>query len=213
VLDQLSLIISHYGALGSFLASVIEELIFVIPSTLIQMASGFFLLGAQPVSLHSLISLFFLSALPLAAGLVLGSLFTYSLAYYLGKPLIDRWGRYLLISWGDIEALEERLQRHGAESKMIFGFRLFPLIPSTVINIFCGLTRMPLWRYVPLTFFGVIGRAYVVAFAGWQLGSVYHRYAHYIDQFENLGLVVLILIAAYYYWRKKKKGRDYAQAQ
>lgn len=207
MLDQLGQIISHYGALGVFLAAFTEEVIVPIPSAIVMLLSGFFLLGAEPVTASSLLALFFLAALPIAAGLTIGSLVTYGLAYRFGKPLVERWGKYLTISWQDVEKLERRFESGWTDEAVIFGLRLVPLIPSVVINVFSGLTRFPLVKYCVLTFCGVIIRAYFIAFIGWQLGGAYYHYGRYFGQFENLGLLIVVVILAALFWRRRQSQR------
>lgn len=207
MLSNLTEFIAQFGSIGVFLVAVVEEVIVPIPSALIMLSSGFFLLGAEAVSPSSLLALFTRVALPLAAGLTLGSLVTYGLAYRYGRPLIERWGKYLTISWSDIEKLEQRLAQSHTDEWAILGLRLVPVIPSVAINIFCGLTRFALPKYLIITFLGVLARAYVVAFAGWQLGGAYHRYSFYFAKLENLGLIlVLLVLTAFLY--KRYRAQD-----
>lgn len=192
------------GVLGVFLAGVLEEVVVPIPSALTMMAAGFFFLGGQPVTSSTLIILFAHVAIPLTLGLTIGSLFTYWLAHRFGRPAVERFGHYARISWADIERLERRLEKNKSQSVTIFSLRVFPLLPSVVINVFCGLIRLPLWRYCLLTFGGVVIRSYIVALIGWQLGSVYHSYASYFERIEFAGLVVALVFLIVFYVRRKK---------
>ncbi|MEK7650301.1 MAG: VTT domain-containing protein [Patescibacteria group bacterium] len=195
--------ITHYGALGAFLAAFTEEVIVPIPSALVMLSAGFFILGAQAISGASLLALLTQVAIPVALGLTLGSLVTYGLAYRLGKPAIERWGRYVGVSWLEIEQLQGRFHRGRADELVFFGLRLVPVIPSVVINIFSGLTRLPVTRYILLTFFGIVVRAYVVSFFGWQIGGAFYKYSQYFNKLEDLGLIILLAILVFFWWRKK----------
>lgn len=195
--------ITHYGALGAFLAAFTEEVIVPIPSALVMLSAGFFILGTQAVSGASLISLFTQVAIPIALGLTLGSLVTYGLAYRFGRPAIERWGKYFYVSWSDVEKLEKYLNRGWADEIVFFSLRLVPVIPSIVINIFSGLTRLPVLKYILLTFFGILIRAYAVSLLGWQIGGAFYKYSQYFNKLEDLGLIILLAILVFFWWRKK----------
>ncbi len=207
LLSNLTEFIVQFGSLGVFLVAFIEEVLVPIPSALVMFSSGFFLLGMETISPASVLALFTRVALPLTAGLTLGSLVTYGLAYRYGRAAVERWGKYFAITWADIEQLERRLGRSYADELALFGFRLVPVIPSVVINIFCGFTRVSLVKYLVITFCGVLARAYLLAFAGWQLGGAYHRYSYYFDKLENLGLVLLALALAFFFYYQRRKAQ------
>lgn len=202
-MDSLATWITHYGALGAFLAAFTEEVIVPIPSALVMLSAGFFILGAQAVSGATLIALFTQVAVPIALGLTLGSLVTYGLAYHLGKPAIERWGKYVGVSWVDVEKLEKYLNRGWADEAVFFGLRLVPVIPSVVVNIFSGLTRLPIIKYILLTFFGIVIRAYAVSFFGWQIGGAFYRYGRYFNKVEDIGLLLVLAVLAFWWWQKK----------
>lgn len=200
-------IIVQYGALGALLAAFTEEVIVPIPSAIVMMSSGFLFLSGTAVSGASLVRLLLLAALPIATGLTLGSLVTYGLAYRYGREAVDRWGKYFGLKWSDVEGLTNRLERRHAQSPLILFFRLVPVIPSVVINITCGFIRYPLLKYLPVTFLGVLVRAYVLAFLGWQIGGAYHRYSQLLDGFEKLGLVAVVLGLGYWLYRRRERAR------
>ncbi|MCC6290829.1 VTT domain-containing protein [Candidatus Nomurabacteria bacterium] len=202
--NMVTVTVLSFGVAGVFLAGVLEEVVVPIPSALTMMAAGFFFLGGQPLVESTLIVLFVRVAIPLALGLTVGSLFTYWLAWRFGRPVVERFGHYVGISWTDIEGLEKRLEKNRSQSVTIFSLRVFPLLPSVVINIFCGLTRLPFWRYCSITFSGVVIRSYILALVGWQLGSVYHHYARYFEKIEFIGLIIVVFFLVFFYIRRKK---------
>ncbi|HPX77886.1 MAG TPA: membrane-associated protein, partial [Methanobacterium sp.] len=99
-----------YGPLGVFLASIIEEIIAPIPSTLVILGTSFIILKGAVISPETVFSLFINVVLPASLGVTLGSVLVYGLAYYLGKELIDRWGKYLGVSWEYIEKVQDKFQ-------------------------------------------------------------------------------------------------------
>lgn len=99
---------SSYGALGVFLASAIEEIIAPIPSTLVIMGSSFLILKGLSLNLDGILKLLLYVVLPVSLGVTLGSLFVYVIGYFIGSPFIKRWGKYMGVSWDDIQKAEGR---------------------------------------------------------------------------------------------------------
>lgn len=93
------LLIAAAGSGGIFLAFFTAQVIPPIPTALLALAAGFFALAGETAS-SFLKSWFILVSLPAALGVTVGSLFIYYPAYFLGKPFVSRFGRYLRFSWG-----------------------------------------------------------------------------------------------------------------
>ena len=96
-----------WGAVGVFVASVIEEIIAPIPSALVMTMSGF-LLVTGPISVKAVLALIFKVAIPAALGVTLGSYFIYFIARFGGKIVIEKWGKYIGLYWADIEKFQNR---------------------------------------------------------------------------------------------------------
>ncbi len=196
----------QYGIFGLIGAEIIEEIIVPIPSAAVMMSGGFLFLGGAELEVASLQKLFFGVALPLAVGLVIGSLFIYGLTYYLGRLIIDRYGRWLGLSWGDIEKTQSFFNKGKKDEIFFILVRVIPLVPSVAVNAFAGLTRMPIKKYLVLTFVGGYLRAVLMGFVGWQAGSLYVRYAETIKHIEDAVLYGLIgLVVLFILYRRTKK--------
>jgi membrane protein DedA with SNARE-associated domain len=200
------------GGLGVFIASVIEEVLAPIPSAFVIFASGFLLVDGS-VTLHSLLRLVGVVAVPAALGIVLGSFFVYGVAYYAGKPVLTRWGKWLGLSWDDVEKIQRRFAETPFDEVSLFAVRAFPFIPSVVISAFCGLIRFPVRSYALFSFLGLVVRASVLGFVGWQIGTLYSRYAKFVTLFENvifilIGISVLMFIGWRIYKHKKQVPID-----
>lgn len=209
VTSQLQAFFIDYGAIGVFLGSIIEEIIAPIPSTIIILGSSFFILEGQSIGLNSILNLIFNVSLPAALGMTIGSFFIYGLCYYIGKPFITKWGKYLTIRWEDIEKTDEKFQEQTKDELILFGVRAIPIIPSVAISAFCGIIRYDLKKYILITFLGGITRASILGFIGWQFGNVYQKIANQISFLEEI-VVIIIVIAAigYLYYNKKKSKKE-----
>ncbi len=200
-----------YGALGVFVASIIEEVVAPIPSALVMMGAGFSLIGEAAISMSSLSRLLVLVALPAALGVTVGSLLVYGISYWIGKPFLDKWGKYIGVPKGSIERAQEKFDKGYADELVVFGLRVIPLIPSVVISAFCGLVRIPFRSYVLYTFLGTFLRALILGFVGWQAQSLYVVWAEKIEHFEKyieIGIVVLVLAYGGYGFSKYIRQRQ-----
>jgi uncharacterized membrane protein YdjX (TVP38/TMEM64 family) len=85
--------------------------------------------------------------------------------------------------------------------------RVFPIIPSVLIAAFCGLTRVPLRKYITLTLIGAFFKALFLGLIGWQVGALYLKYADIIGHIENtvFALVILSVIGFILYRKFKQK--------
>ena len=199
-----------WGAVGVFVASVVEEVFAPIPSALIMTMSGF-LLVSGPVSVKAILALLFKVAIPAALGVTLGSYVVFFIARYGGKPIILRWGKYLGLYWADVEKLQTKLAVTGKDETFIIIARALPFVPSVAISAFCGILQMRPVRYFTISFIGVFIRGIILGLVGWQVGNVYVKYASLISRVESFILytiiVALILFVVIKYkrsvWEKK----------
>ncbi len=198
-----------YGPIGIFIAAILEQVIAIIPSALVLMAAGVFLLEGVIFSIGGLGSLFFIIVVPAALGTTIGSLFVYGLVYWGGKPIILRWGRFLGITWQEIERVEKKFTKGRGDAWLLFGLRAMPIIPGTAINIVCGLVRLELKKYMVFTFLGTLVRAFILSFIGWQVGNLYQIIAQHIAQAEKIVLVVgLAVFSAFIFYKRAKKRKN-----
>lgn len=192
-----------YGALGVFLGSFIEEIIAPIPSTLIILGSSFFIMQGDPLSASSFLKLFLNVSVTASLGLTLGSLFLYAIGYYIGKPFITRWGKYLGFSWEDIEKTQQKFAESKNDDILLFTLRAIPVVPSIAISTFCGIVRFKLKDYIIITFLGSLVRASILGFLGWQFGTFYEPIADQIAIYEDFVIIGLIIVLIGYIIFKK----------
>lgn len=186
-----------WGAVGVFVASVIEEVVAPIPSALVVMMSGF--IFAENAS-----SLVFKVAIPAAIGTTLGSYAIYFAARYGGKFVIERWGKFLGLYWADIEKLQSKLTGTHKDEIIISIARMTPVIPSVAVSAFCGFSQMKVEKYFVITLAGVFVRSLILGAVGWQTGSFYQKYAEAVSKMENLILLSTFVVLALFFVLKYK---------
>ena len=181
------------GALGVFLAEIIEEAIAPIPSALVMTGTGFLLLKGSLLNFSSIMTLIFTIAIPAAAGLSLGSLGIYAVAYYGGKPVLLKIGKWIGLSWDDILVYQKKLEENKSGDLLLFTARVIPFIPSTAISAFYGLMRSNIKRYLLFSFWGSFIRAIILGVLGWQVGNLYIKYASLIGSIEHYIYVAIAI--------------------
>lgn len=205
IVHLLEVYIVPLGAFGVFFAEVIEEVIVPIPSAAILLGSGFIFLKG-PFTAQLLQTLFFTIVIPATLGLTLGSLFIYALAYKGGKPFLEKYGKWLSLSWSDVEVVNQKFATGVFDEWSLILARVFPIIPSVLIAAFCGLTRVSLRKYITLTLIGAFFKALLLAIIGWQVGELYFKYASIIGHIENTVLILTIAsIIGFILYRKFKQ--------
>lgn len=199
------------GPWGVLALGFLQEVIPPIPSTLVTVSAGFFFLEGTALSWAAFLKLFLYVGLPIAVGLSFGSLIIYGIVYWGGKPIVVKYGKYMGVSWNEIEKMQLYMEGHTWDDVLLFAARAFPLMPSIAINVFCGLVR---WRPVPFflhTFFGTIIRSMWSGFIGWQFGNFYLGYSTVVEGTQNIILVACALaLVVFLYYHKKKKNKQNA---
>lgn len=208
LISYIQIIIAKYGVLGIFGATILEEVIAPIPSPLVPLAGGFFLLPATSTWPQALLLVLLLVAIPVAVGVSLGSSFVYLLGYFGGKPVVEKWGKWLGTSWADIEKAEQKLANHKSDELVLYSLRLLPVAPGVALSAFCGIIRYRFIVFLLTTFLGSMTRAALLGLIGWQVGDLYYTYAEILASLEDylfFGLILVILLFGALYWRKRRK--------
>ena len=200
--------IRAYGPWSVFIGVIIESVIVPIPSPLIIMGAGFVLISPELSFFHALLPILLQIVLPGAIASTLGAYIGYAIGYFGGKPMVDRWQKFLGFSWKDVETLERRFQS-GQVNTLIFFLRALPIFPLSVISAAAGLLRLPIGQFSLWTFYGTIPRCLFLGYLGWGLGETYQGMAKGIDKAEGIvsGLLILAVIAAVLWLRARVRGK------
>lgn len=130
---------------------------------------------------------------------VLGSLAGYLIGYYGGRPLVNKLGKYVLLTHRDLDRAEAWFGRRG-EPVVLFG-RFIPLLRSFV-SFAAGLGEMALAKFVTYTVIGCAVWCTILTSVGYELGSSYQRvlkdfsYAGYLA-----GVLVVVAVAVLFVHR------------
>jgi membrane protein DedA with SNARE-associated domain len=202
--------IIEYGAFGVLLATLLEEIIAPIPSPLVPLSAGFFLLPVNENFIEIANQALFVVAFPVALGITSGSLAVYGIGYWGGKPAIEKSRKWLGLNWKDLEKTKNKLIRGKGDEIILFILRALPIVPGVAISGFCGIVRYPVKTFAVITFLGAFVRASALAIIGWYVGAAYIIYSEIISKSEKYIFVALIVLAAFfigwlYFLRKRKR--------
>lgn len=187
--------IASVGYLGIFLLMTLESACMPMPSEIVMPFSGF---AAQRGDLN-----FFAVVIAGTLGCVAGSLISYVVGYYGGRPLLEKYGKYVLITKHDIAIADKWFTRDG--NKAVFVGRLLPII-RTFISLPAGVARMDFKKFVVYSFIGSVPWCLVLAYVGVILGNnwgLLEQYWIYFDIATVLGIVAFLAYAGYQIFIKK----------
>jgi len=127
---------------------------------------------------------------------LLGSLAGYLIGFYGGRPLVDRFGKFVLLTHRDLDRAEAWFARHG-EPLVLFG-RFIPLLRSFV-SLAAGLSEMAIAKFVVFTVIGCTIWCTALASLGYALGSSYnHVLKDFSDAGYALGALALIAVVVFF---------------
>jgi membrane protein DedA with SNARE-associated domain len=149
-LDQIALIAPVWGLLLIFLFMTVESSFIPFPSEVVMIPAGF-LAARGELGCGSAEMQFLLAVVAGVLGSVAGAYVNYVLSLWLGKPFLDRYGKYFFIKKEALDRACEVFNKYG--SATTFVCRLIPVIRQ-LISIPAGISRMPL---APFTFFTALG--------------------------------------------------------
>ena len=187
-------VISAAGYLGIVALMAIESACIPLPSEVIMPFSGYLVYAGR---FHLL-----WVATAGAIGCNLGSVIAYEVGFFGGRPLVERYGSYILLSRSELDWADRFFVRWG--SAAVFIARLLPVI-RTFIALPAGIARMPRLRFHVYTFVGSWPWCFVLAYIGMKLGEKWEtdpRLKLWFHRFDEVIVAVLLAAAAAFLWSR-----------
>jgi membrane protein DedA with SNARE-associated domain len=191
--------ISALGYAGVVLLMAIESACIPLPSEVIMPFSGYLVYTGR-FNLWAV-------ALAGAVGCVVGSWVAYFVGAYGGRKVIEKYGRFVLISRHDLDLADRWFARYG--EAIVFASRLLPVV-RTFIAFPAGVARMNLARFTLYTFLGSLPWCLGLAYVGQVLGEQWDKneaLKSWFHRFDFLIGVALLAAAAWWVWRHLKHSR------
>jgi membrane protein DedA with SNARE-associated domain len=183
------LVIGELGYAGVVLLMAIESACIPLPSEVILPFAGYLVYAGRFRLLWV--------ALWGAVGCNVGSAVAYAVGYYGGRPLAEKYGRWVLLSRHDLDIADRWFKDYG--NSTVFFSRLLPVV-RTFIALPAGIARMPFLRFNVYTFLGSLPWCWLLAYAGLRLGEHWKSIREYLHRFDLIVGLVILAALAYFVW-------------
>src|SRR3984885_6517555 len=197
-------VIDMGGYAGIVALMSIESDCIPLPSEIIMTFAGFLIYPANP---HGHFSLFW-AATAGAVGCNLGSVVAYWIGARGGRPLVERYGRWVLMSHHDLDRMTEFFNKYGSITVLLG--RLLPVV-RTFIAFPAGIAKMPQGKFHLYTFIGSWPWCLALAYAGLKLGEQwdgphppFHEYFH---RFHTAIIVLILVAGVWFVWTHVQRAR------
>lgn len=173
-----------------------------IPSEVTMPLSGWLLVQAKGGSAFDAIML---GGLVGGLGCTLGSIISYALGAYGGRALLDRYGKYLMISHHDLETADRWFARWGDWTAFLS--RLLPIV-RTFISFPAGVARMRVSTFVIYSFVGSFIWCGGLAYGGYAFGARWEELRALMRPFDIPIAIVILAGMGYYLYHHIRRGMD-----
>jgi membrane protein DedA with SNARE-associated domain len=186
--------------LGIVLCMAIESCCIPLPSEIVMPVAGIMLVQHKLPLVDGLNFglAVFLIGLAGASGCLLGSMAAYAIGYKGGRPLMLKYGRYVLISQHDADKADAFFQRWG--SATAFFSRLLPVV-RTYISLPAGIAKMSFGKFCAYTFLGSLPWCIALAYVGTVLGDNLSTLSNALHGLDVVVIVVIVALVVLYIWR------------
>jgi membrane protein DedA with SNARE-associated domain len=187
--------ISNLGYPGILLLMALESACMPVPSEIVMPFAGYLVWeGSTSMSFWGVVIVGSL-------GCTLGSITAYVAGFYAGRPLILRYGKYILLREKHLVAAEKWFARYG--DKATFFGRLLPVI-RTVISLPAGIAKMDFKKFVFYSFIGSVPWNFMLTYVGFWLGPNWEEIKGVFRYLDVMVVVAAVLIISYYILRWKR---------
>jgi membrane protein DedA with SNARE-associated domain len=202
LIEFLQHLLQTIGWFGVVVIMALESANIPIPSEVTMPLAGWMLVQAKG---QSALQALWLGGLWGGVGCTLGSVVSYALGAWGGRPLVERYGRYILVHSEDLERADRWFARWGDWAAFIS--RLLPIV-RTFISFPAGVVRMRFGRFTILSFVGSFIWCGLLAWGGYHFGEHWEELRAIMRPFDIPIAVVLVAGCAYYVYRHVRKGNQ-----
>jgi membrane protein DedA with SNARE-associated domain len=197
-------LILHLGYLGIFTAALAETLFPIIPSELIFPLAGY-VVQSQNLGIGQAIMFGFMGSL----GSTLGAIIIYFLSRKVGRIVILKIGKYILINENKLQKSEIWFQKYGKVAVLLG--RLAPGIRE-LISVPAGLAKMNLIPFILFTFIGSFLWSLSLTMIGFYLGDAWDEFSQESSKaFHFISIIIIISITVILVYKliikKKRKNK------
>lgn len=195
LIDFVRTLFDHLGMSGVVLAMAIESACIPLPSEIVMPLAGWLLVDEHDLGWGGVILASFWGAV----GNLIGSVIAYWVGAWGGRPLLERYGRYILITRRDIDRAQMWFERWG-EATAFFS-RLLPVV-RTFISLPAGIARMNFLRFCAFTFAGAFIWCLVLTTIGYKLGSRWEQLREKARFLDYPIAAIIVLAVIWFVWHR-----------
>lgn len=195
VIPFLEQLYASMGYLGVMVAMAIESACIPLPSEIILPMAGWMVARG----LWDL----WLAVIFATIGNTLGSCVAYAVGAFGGRPLLERYGRYILISKHDMDIADRWFAKYGEWA--VFFSRMLPVV-RTFISLPAGIARMNFVKFVVFSILGAVPWSILLISAGKLAGDNWVSIRAFLHNFDYLILAVLVAAVVFYIYRHVRKA-------
>jgi len=194
LIGHITSIISSIGYSGVAILMALESMVAPVPSEAVMPFAGFLVYTGK----FNLLMVIAASSI----GSMLGSLASYYMGFYGGKPMVLKIGKYLLLEEKHLDFATNFFQKYGAIT--IFVSRFIPVVRH-LISIPAGIGKMNARKFFVFTLLGATIWNSILVYVGMKLGEKWTTVSQYgeILDFIMAALVIVFLIIYILKFRKK----------
>jgi membrane protein DedA with SNARE-associated domain len=200
VLDIINSLYAFMQWPGVMLLMAVESALIPFPSELIMPLAGWMLINEPGLSVWWVL----VAGVVGAVGNTIGSVVAYYVGMWAGRPFLNKYGRYVLISQHDLDIADRWFTKRG--SWTVFVSRLLPLV-RTYISLPAGIARMNIVKFLVYTFSGSFIWSTGLAYGGYLLGEHWEQLRSAMRPFDPIILAIVVILIAWYIYRHIKHLR------
>jgi membrane protein DedA with SNARE-associated domain len=206
LINSVTNLIYNLGYFGIFSAALIETLFPIIPSELIFPLAGY-IVHSQNLGIEQVIMFGFMGSL----GSTLGAIIIYLIALKVGRRIVLKIGKYILISESKLEKSEAWFQKYGKVAVLLG--RLAPGVRE-LISIPAGLSRMNFFEFTLFTFIGSFLWSLSLTMIGYYLGNAWDEFSQESSKaFHIISLTIIISLVLIFIFKLYKKRKRIKQKE
>jgi membrane protein DedA with SNARE-associated domain len=194
LLNFIQTVYHHIGWWGVAGLMAIESACIPFPSELIMPFAGWMLIKGLGHPVWWVV----IAGLVGALGNTVGSVIAYYAGRWAGRPLLNKYGKYILLSQHDLDMTDRWFTKSGGWT--VFVSRLLPVV-RTYISLPAGIARMPIWKFTVYTLTGSFIWSTALAYGGYLLGANWEKIRNAMRSFDPVFIAVIVILIGLYVWR------------
>jgi len=193
--------VQNYGYFALIVLSIVESAMAPIPSEVTFGFAGAFCTVAVGGSSHFSVWAVILIG---TIGSLVGSIIAYEVGRTAGRTIVDRWGKWILLTHKDLDAAERWFAKYGSISVLIG--RVLPVVRSA-ISVPAGIAEMKRGRFMVLTTIGSLAWVSLLTGLGYAAGSNWQHVSSDFHKAQTPTIIVIVILLAWGFWHRLRTVR------